>query len=388
MDSKKAGAEHYHVRHGGLLEKIFNLVLAEDRRSVGTTTLRIIAALLAWPYGRLVKLRNFVFDCGILKVQRPNCRVISVGNLVVGGTGKTPMVLWLAQFLFKEGLRVAIVSRGYRSEHGGGLLVVSDGHSIHTDVRFSGDEAQLLARRLPSIPVLCSTKRAVAVNAAIEKFKSDVVILDDGFQHRFVARDLDIVMLDALNPFGNGHLFPRGIMREQATALSRAEALVLSRFNRSHRAQHNRQDLVKRWPTKQVFGAIHRPSRLFEAISGKERSLSSLEQVRTAACAGIAQPGDFFESLVDLGAELIFAQALPDHHPLTRELLESLAQSAKELEPEIWVITEKDWVRLPEALPEVMNLWVLTIDLDLGEESSEFKSMVLRSLAQTRTTPR
>ena len=255
MDSKKARVEHDHVRHGGLLEKTFNLVLAEDRRSIGITTLRIIATLLAWPYGRLVKLRNFVFDCGILRAQKPDCRVISVGNLVVGGTGKTPMVLWLARFLSKEGLRVAIVSRGYRSEHTGGLLVVSDGHRIQTDVRFSGDEPQLLARRLPSIPVLCSTKRAVAVDAAIEKFKSDVVILDDGFQHRFVARDLDIVMLDALNPFGNGHLFPRGVMREQATALSRAEALVLSRFNRSHQAQHNRQDLVRRWPNKQVFEA-------------------------------------------------------------------------------------------------------------------------------------
>lgn len=380
VDPKQASAERVQVRRGGLLEKTFNLVLAEDISSVGASILRTIATLLAWPYGWLIRLRNFLFECGILKVKKLDCRVISVGNLVVGGTGKTPMVLWLAQLLSKEGLRVAVVSRGYRSEHSGRLLVVSDGQQIHASCRLSGDEPQLLARRLPTIPVLCSTRRAVAVEAAIGQFKSEVVILDDGFQHRFLARDLDIVMLDAENPFGNGHLFPRGIMREQATALSRAQALVLSRFDGSHQAQHSREDLVRRWPDKQIFGAIHLPSRLFEAVSGKERPLNSLEQVRTAAFAGIAQPDDFFGSLVDLGAELVYANALSDHHPLTTELLESLLQEAWGLEPALWVITEKDWVRLPDALPDDMNLWVLAIDLDLAEESAHFKRMVRKSL--------
>jgi tetraacyldisaccharide 4'-kinase len=388
VDPKQAQAERVQVRYGGLLEKIFKLVLAEDRGSVGASVLRTIATLLAWPYGWLIKLRNFLFECGILKVKKLDCRVISVGNLVVGGTGKTPMVLWLAQFLYEEGLRVAVVSRGYRGDHAGGPLVVSDGQHLHTDGRLSGDEPQLLARRLPTIPVLCSAKRAVAVEAAIREFKSDVVILDDGFQHRSVGRDLAIVMLDAVNPFGNGRLFPRGIMREQATALARAQALVLSRFDSSYQAQHNLEDLLSRWPDKQIFRAVHSPSRLFEVVSDEDKPLSSLKQVRTAAFAGIAQPDDFFASLVGLGAELVYANALPDHHPLSRGLLESFLQEASGLEPELWVITEKDWVRLPEDLPDGMNLWVLAIDLNLGEESSHFKKMVRESVEMAAVTLR
>jgi tetraacyldisaccharide 4'-kinase len=350
--------------------------------------LRTTAALLAWLYGGLIKVRNSLFDVGILKAEKPDCRVISVGNLVLGGTGKTPMVLWLAQFLSKEGLRVAVVSRGYRSEHSGILLLLSDGQHIFADARFSGDEPQLLARRLPAIPVICSAKRVVAVEAAISQFKSDVVILDDGFQHRFLARDLDIVMLDAGSPFGNGHLFPRGRMREQATALSRAQILVLSRFAGSRHLEQNREDLLRSWPDKHIFRAIHRPSRLFEAVSGKERPLTSLERVRTAAFAGIAQPDAFFESLVGLGAFLIYANALPDHQALTKELLESFVREAAEFKPDLWVTTEKDWVRLPETLPDDMHLRVLTIDLDLGEDSNQFQGIVRECLGMTASTLR
>ncbi len=388
MNPKHPAPEHYHITHGGLAERAFKLILSEDKQGMHLKTLRFLATLAAWPYGRVVELRNFLFDRGIFKDQETNCRVISVGNLVVGGTGKTPMVIWLARFLSQEGWQIAVVSRGYRREHAGGLLIVSDGSNILADCRISGDEPQLLARKLPGIPVLCCTERVVAVDAAIGQFKSEVIILDDGFQHRFLARDLDIVMLDAEKPFGNGSLFPRGTMREPATALSRAQALVLSRFDTSHQVQHSREDLARKWPDKPIFGAIHRSSRLFEAASGNTRSLNSMEQVRTAAFAGIAQPSDFFESLIDLGAQLVYAHALPDHHPLTRELLDFLVQEASKLDPDLWVITEKDWARLPESLPDDMNLWVLAMDLDLGEESSRFKQMVRESLKMGGSTLR
>jgi len=124
----------------------------------------------------------------------------------MGGTGKTPMVIWLARFLSKEGWRVGVVSRGYKGEETKRVLVVSDGRNILAGSDISGDEPQLLARRLPGIPVLCSTKRALAAEAAVEQFRCEVVILDDGFQHRFIARNLDVVMLDSQKPFGNGSL--------------------------------------------------------------------------------------------------------------------------------------------------------------------------------------
>ena len=255
MNSGHPSTKHYQVTHGGLSEKVFKLILSETNDNVALSIIRFLATLVAWSYGNLIRIRNFLFDCGILKVQKLDCRIISVGNLTMGGTGKTPMVLWLAQFLSSEGWNLAIVSRGYRGKKPGGLLVVSDGRQIMVDSRFSGDEPQLLARRLPGIPILCSTKRAAAVETAIRRFKSEVVILDDGFQHRFLARDLDLVMLDAENPFGNGHLFPRGKMREQAAALSRAQALVLSRFDGSSVTKENREGLAQRWPNKPIFTA-------------------------------------------------------------------------------------------------------------------------------------
>jgi len=325
-------------------------------------------------------VRNCLFDRGVLRSWRPRCRVVSVGNLTVGGTGKTPMVAWLAEFLQGEGRQVAVASRGYRGDCGRGICVVSDGSRILADVRLSGDEPQLLARRLPHVPVLCSGHRARAVAAAVEKFGIQAVILDDGFQHRRLARDLDLVLLDARSPFGNGWLFPRGPLREVPSAVRRAQALVLSRFDGSPPAEANRDKLAKRWPGKAIVTAAYRPVRLFEASTGRERPLSSLAGVRAAAFAGIAKPEAFFRSLEDLGARLVYSCALPDHHPLSPALLNNLVRAAASKKPELWLTTEKDWVRLPATPSPALNLWVLGIVIDLGEDSSRFKDLVRRAL--------
>ena len=263
-------ANQSRVRYGGFAEKIYGLILAEEERTLGIRVIRMVAAFLAWSYAQLTALRNILFDSGILRIQQVSCPVISVGNLAVGGTGKTPMVIWLARFLLEEGWRVGIVSRGYKGEESKKVLVVSDGRDILADSDFSGDEPQLLARRLPGIPVLCSTKRALAVEAAVEQFRCEVVILDDGFQHRFVARNLDIVMLDSRYPFGDGFLLPRGILREQTTALKRAQVLVLSRFDGSKEAAKSHKNLVGQWPDKTIVTAAHRATRLFEVTTQRE----------------------------------------------------------------------------------------------------------------------
>ena len=380
IDKRQVPATHYHAEYGGLPERMLKLILEEEKSSLGLALLRTFAACLSWPYGRVVTVRNLLFDLGVIRSHRIDCPVISVGNLTIGGTGKTPMVFWLARFLCEELHRVAIVSRGYRGRYDGDVLVVSDGRSILVDSLVSGDEPQLLARRLPGLPVLCSPRRVQAVETVMERFQSEVVILDDGFQHRYLARDLDVVMLDAREPFGNGHLFPRGVLRERLTALNRAQALVLSRFDGSPQAEENREKLADQWADKLILTARHRPTRLFNAVTGEERPLSSVENVPIAAFAGIGRPEDFFQSLTDLGARLVYANALPDHHPLTTELLNSFCREAPGLEPVLWIITEKDWVRLPEDLPEEMLLWVLAIELDLGGDSSQLKDLVRKSL--------
>jgi tetraacyldisaccharide 4'-kinase len=266
------------------------------------------------------------------------------------------------------------------------VLVVSDGRNILAGSDLSGDEPQLLARRLPGTPVLCSTKRALAVEAAVEQFRCEVVILDDGFQHRFVARNLDIVMLDSRNPFGDGFLFPRGILREQTTALKRAQVLVLSRFDDSKQAQQSHKSLVGKWPDKAVVTAAHRATRLFGATTQRELPLSFVKNKRLAAFAGIGRPDDFFRTVRDLGADLVHATALPDHHPLTVELLASLVEEASAQKPEMWLTTEKDWVRLPGDLPGSMELMIVAVEIDVDGDGLLLKSVVQRSLTKSNGT--
>ena len=380
MDNSAGPTGYYRVKHGGLAEKIYGLILAEEKQTLGIRILRMVATVVAWSYDKLTIFRNFLFDLRILKVHKLSCPVISVGNLAVGGTGKTPMVIWLARFLLEEGWRVGVVSRGYKGEKTEKVLVVSDGRNILAGSDISGDEPQLLARRLPGIPVLCSTKRALAAEAAVEQFRCEVVILDDGFQHRFVARNLDIVMFDSRYPFGDGSLFPRGILREQTTALTRAQVLVLSRFDGSEQAEQSHKNLVGQWPDKTIVTAAHRATHLFKATTQKELPLSSVENKRLAAFAGIGRPDDFFRTVRGLGADLVHTTALPDHHPLTIELLASLVEEASDQKPELWLTTEKDWVRLPSDLPDSMELMILAVEIDLDGDSSLLKAVVQESL--------
>ena len=380
MNNSPGPTGYYRVKHGGLAEKIYGLILAEEEQALGIRIVRMVATVVAWSYDKLTIFRNLLFDLRILKVHKLSCPVISVGNLAVGGTGKTPMVIWLARFLLEEGWRVGVVSRGYKGEKTEKVLVVSDGRNILAGSDISGDEPQLLARRLPGIPVLCSTKRALAAEAAVEQFRCEVVILDDGFQHRFVARNLDIVMFDSRYPFGDGSLFPRGILREQTTALTRAQVLVLSRFDGSEQAEQSHKNLVGQWPDKTVVTAAHRATHLFKATTQKELPLSSVENKRLAAFAGIGRPDDFFRTVRGLGADLVHTTALPDHHPLTIELLASLVEEASDQKPELWLTTEKDWVRLPSDLPDSMELMILAVEIDLDGDSSLLKAVVQESL--------
>ena len=364
-------ADHCKVRYEGLQEKIFRLILEEERQSLWVTLLRALATLAAWLYDKVVALRNLLFDQGVLKIHRLNCPVISVGNLSMGGTGKTPMVVWLARLFSEEGCRVGIVSRGYGGLESRRVTVVSDGENILADQAISGDEPLMLARQLSGIPVLCSTKRVKAGKVAIEKFNCNVLVLDDGFQHRYLARDLDVVMLDSRDPYGSNRVFPRGTLREGAAALARAQVLVLSRFDGSEGAEKTREILSRQWPDKIIAAATYRPIRIFAADDQRERPPNSLRESRLAAFAGIARPDAFFQSVHNLGARLVYTAALPDHYPLTSELLNSLVRQASSFKPELWLTTEKDWVRLPKLLPQDMELWVLAGEIDLDRDSSQ-----------------
>jgi tetraacyldisaccharide 4'-kinase len=369
-------ADRYQVKYGGFQEKVFRLILEEERRSLWVTFLRFLATLAAWFYDKTVALRNLLFDQGVLKIYRLSCPVISVGNLALGGTGKTPMVGWLARFFSQEGYRVGIVSRGYGGAESRRVTIVSDGENVLADQAISGDEPLMLARQLSGVPVLCSTKRVKAGKAAIEKFDCNVLILDDGFQHRYLARDLDVVMLDSRDPYGSDRVFPRGKMREKAEALARAHVLVLSHFDGSEGAEKHSDKLRREWPDKTIVTAIYRPIRIFSAADHRERPPNSLMGSRLAAFAGISQPDDFFQSIHNLGGRLVYTAPLPDHYPLTSDLLASLALDASRFKPEFWLTTEKDWVRLPKLVPQGMELWVMAMEIDFqGDEAPLMESL-------------
>jgi tetraacyldisaccharide 4'-kinase len=285
-------------------------------------------------YGGLMTLRAWSYRQGWRRVYRAPVPVISIGNLSVGGTGKTPLVDYLARYYLRQGWRVAVVSRGYGSR-GKGVRVVSAGSGPMLDVSLCGDEPMLLARRNPGLLVLVAQRRAHALRHAVEALKAEIVLLDDGFQHLAVARDCDIVLLDARRPFGNGRVLPAGLLRERPSALQRGQVFVLSRADRDT-------------PLLPLPGPVlrcrHRLAGEAVSLSGHRVSLSELKTKRGVAFAGIADPEAFFAGLVAAGLQLSATLAFSDHAAYNEAERQRLYASAARAE--YVLTTEKDAVKL------------------------------------------
>ena len=324
----------------------------EERAADSTGVLHAALNLLSVPYRSMVAVRNRLYDQGIFRQEKLPCPVISVGNLTVGGTGKTPTVILLATMLREKGYRPAVLSRGYGGNAQTGINTVSDGQHILTGWRQSGDEPVLIARAVPGVPVLTGPRRILTGRAAVERFGADVLILDDAFQHRALFRDLDIVMLDAAHPFGNGSLLPRGPLREPQGALRRAHLLI-----RTGGAE--RECPLHGIPPLPVFRGVHQPRELVEGATGRVLPVTELRGVKVCAFAGIGSPEAFRQSLAALGSKAVAFQTFPDHHPYTLRDLEALRHLADESGARWIVTTEKDGIRLadfPDFLAEISLL--------------------------------
>lgn len=331
-------------------------------------TLRPLSAA----YGAAVAARNHLYDRGFLKAKRLPCPVISVGNITAGGTGKTPTVILLAELLKAAGRRPAVLSRGYGGSARGQVNVVSDGARTLLSWTEAGDEPVLIARRTEAVPVLVGPRRAPLGYAALDRFGADCLILDDGFQHRSLARDMDIVLVEAARPFGNGRLLPAGPLREPPAALARADLVV---------AVGKGEPPPEYFAGRRLLRAARRPLDLTEAVTGRTLPLSSLAGKRVLAFAGIGSPGPFFRGLSELGAELVCGLAFADHHPYCRADLQALSAKAGEKAAELIVTTEKDWIRL-EGLPDLpAGLAVLRIAMEVRPED-EFAAAVLSGLGR------
>ncbi|MBU1486730.1 tetraacyldisaccharide 4'-kinase, partial [bacterium] len=305
-------------------------------------------------YGFCLFLREFLYRAGVFTSKRLSAKVISIGNITLGGTGKTPAVMALAKKLQGEGRKVAVLLRGYkgRLENKGG--VVSDGSSLLLNPREAGDEAYLLAKRLPKIPVLVGKNRIKSGKAAINKFGVDVLILDDGFQHRRLARDLDIVLIDAANPFGAGRLFPSGILREPLSALSRADVFLLTRTDEAADYKKIRERLLKINPSALIIESVHKPISILDK-EGKGHPLTIIKGKKVLALSGIGHPESFEMMLKNLGAKGAVCLRYPDHHSYSQRDIEEIKEKSKEVE--LIISTEKDKVRLPlSLLPSIFFL--------------------------------
>ena len=299
-------------------------------------------APLSWVYEVAVRARNRRFD-RVGATWRAGVPVVSVGNLVVGGTGKTPIVAWLAARLLADGTRPAIVSRGYGGRAGRGPLLVSSGGGPQCSASLSGDEPYLLAQRVPGAIVVVGADRYAGAELA-RRSGASVVLLDDGFQHRRLARDLDIVLLDAVRPLGNGRLLPRGPLREPVDALRRADVVVATRADTSFDPAEIRRIVAAHRPGIAVVRSSHRRIG-FVDLDGRMVHAPR----RAAAFSGIARPAAFRADLEAEGVEVVTARTFTDHHAYTTREMIALCDAARASGTQL-VTTEKDLARLSGAL--------------------------------------
>jgi tetraacyldisaccharide 4'-kinase len=338
-------------------------------------------------YGGVVRQREKLYARGTLKSFRLPCPVVSVGNLMVGGLGKTPMVIHLARHLTNRGIRVAVISRGYKGSGQKNGAVVSDGRELQCDVGQAGDEPYLIAQLLENVPVLVGKDRNRAGRAAISLFDPDVIILDDAFQHLRIKRDLDLMLLDAKSPFGNAFLLPRGRLREPLAALSRADAVVLTRST-PHTAQRL-PNLDGLDPSPPVFRCVH--AEVIRGVAGQHHSLpplnklpvgvSDLNGVRLFAFAGLAHNRYFFDALRSrFGGTLAGTMAFEDHHAYGQEEMAAIGRAALDAGAALLVTTDKDYVRFFGRVQLPLDLVVMGVEIKFRDDAEQWQKYLDRQI--------
>jgi tetraacyldisaccharide 4'-kinase len=310
---------------------------------------RLSLRLASFPYGLAIRLRNRLYTSGWRTVHRAGVPVVSVGNLTAGGTGKTPCVEYVAGFYRRRERRVAVLSRGYGAAAG------------------RNDEALVLEENLPDVPHLQGADRVTLAHTAVEELESEVLVLDDGFQHRRLARDLDLVLIDATEPWGYGYLLPRGLLREPRSSLRRAGLILLTRCDQAgiERVEALRREVRRYAPAVPIVETRHGPVELVNS-SRAVAPLDGLHGRPVAAFCGIGNPEAFRRTLVDLGADVRAFRAYPDHHPYDRADVESLRSWLRDLPAEgLAITTQKDLVKLRVDRLSDRELWSLRIRLQV-----------------------
>ena len=307
-----------------------------------------------------------------MKRKKLKVTVISVGNITLGGAGKTPVVVFLAGFLKQKGCRVGVLSRGYKRKSKG-VQIVSNGNSIRSHWIEAGDEPYLFARKLPGIPVCVGKNRVSAGQHTLNTFHPDILLLDDGFQHVTLHRDIDIVAIDASNPFGNGRVLPAGPLREPLQHLKRANLFWLTRVDQADDLSALQKMLQAIQPEGGIVQSTYRPIGLKCCKNREEADLSLLKGAKTILLCGIANPTSFEKTVEGLGADIIEVMAFPDHHPFTIVEMREVQNAAVSNKANLIITTEKDGVRIPDGFEHTIPIYELIIEVCItqGEELLE-----------------
>lgn len=331
--------------------------------------------LFSLVYRGAVAIRNRRYDKGALPSAALDRPVVSVGNLTVGGTGKTPCVIALAGMLRRRGYQPAVISRGYGGKSAAPVTVVSDGTNILCDAATAGDEPLLIAQSLPGVPVITGPRRILTGRAAIDRFGCDVLICDDAFQHRQIRRDIDIVLLDAQRPFGNGYLLPRGELREPAESLARASCLLLTRSDSGAPVHPDAARIAREFGIP-VFRAAHRFTR-FAGPEGQSLAPGELAGKKICAFCGIARPESFKKMLAETGAEILSFIDFPDHYAYNRSDLAALEKHFAAQNSAYRITTEKDAMRLAAYPDFLKTVFVARMEMEIAPSVPSFEEFII-----------
>jgi tetraacyldisaccharide 4'-kinase len=355
-----------------------------------TTTSGIILAPLGALYSAATRVRRALYKAGALRVHKISAPVISVGNITTGGTGKTPLVEWVARAVAKEGRRVCILTRGYGRARESKRVVVSDGEHIFADAKEGGDEPRLLAENLRGVAAVVSdADRVTAARWAVETLKSEVFILDDGFQHLRIARNLDMVVVDATNPWGGGKLLPRGRLREPLRELARADCIILTRCEQANDIDSLRKQAQRLSGASPIL-LSHTRTRMLRPlnaemvkgiVSGLSSHPSSLRPHPFLAFCAIGNPASFYKHLKKDGYTLKLTRAFADHHAYTQRDIDNLISDAQRAGALALLTTAKDAVKL-RSLRFDLPCYVLEIELEFDDED-KLHSLIREAISKS-----
>ncbi len=375
------------------IERYVISVITRERDDISARCFLNVLSFLSRIFSFIVQIRLFLYKHRILRRKTLGCMTISIGNLTVGGTGKTPIVEMFARSLEAEGRKVAILSRGYRSASKSVIVrlmdfifknkmkyepkIVSDGRSILLDSMHAGDEPYMLAKNVKSAIVLVDKNRVKSGAFAIEKYSVDTLLLDDGFQYLPLDRRYDVVLIDATSPFGNEKMLPRGELRETVSNLKRANIVFITKAGGKD-ISILKSKIKTINPKAEIIVCVHKPLYFEEVYSGNKKDISFIDSKKIVTLSAIAKPKGFEIALEDIGAQIISSHRFMDHHRFTQQEIIDVINDAINKDTEAIVTTEKDSVRFPYVSGVDIPIYFLRVKIEIMEGAKDFHDCVSR----------